>query len=454
MSEYADKLRKRLQTFVAEGTLTPSEAVGAENLFTRYHDHKPAPIDWAKVGSISDREWLYLEDLPKPLEGDIKMALRKVAILKLNGGLGTSMGCAGPKTEIKVKNSMSFLEIIIRQVHALNKAHGANIPLIFMNSFNTEKPTKELIATVDVSKDVNIICFNQAHFPRLDAATLMPYTTMASSCPAYYYPPGHGDVLRALLAEGIVDRLLSEGIEYIFISNGDNLGATLDLSIASYLCRPENKYEFIAEQTPKTLNDVKGGVLINYEGKIHLLETAQVPKEHMEDFCNIEKFTAFNVNNIWVSASGLKKLEGKSLDLDLIVNPKTVEGIKTIQLESAVGAGIALFHSRGLLVPRSRFVPVKKCSDLLIVQSDCYELDSMYNITCTGNVPIVEFDETLNKIQGYNHAFKCIPSIKNAKHIKMHGQICIGSNVQFQGCCELEGTMEKPISVENAVLGS
>ncbi len=42
--------------------------------------------------------------------------------------------------------------------------------------------------------------------------------------------------------------------------------------------------EFIMEVTDKTKADVKGGTLIDYEGTVRLLEIAQVPSEHVEDF--------------------------------------------------------------------------------------------------------------------------------------------------------------------------
>lgn len=102
--------------------------------------------------------------------------MQKVAVLKLNGGLGTSMGCTGPKTLIPVKNQMSFLEIIVRQVSSINTKYGISMPLLLMNSFNTEKDTKAALAQIHLDKPVDITCFNQAHFPRLDAETLLPCT--------------------------------------------------------------------------------------------------------------------------------------------------------------------------------------------------------------------------------------------------------------------------------------
>lgn len=464
-SAYQQALEARLSSLHARGFLTESEKLGALALFTRFHDHPPKPLDWSKVRPLPPEGFLRMEDLPRPSAAELQAALGKVAILRLNGGLGTSMGCTGPKTQIPVKQGMSFLEIIARQVHFLNRSHGVNIPLILMNSFNTDLPTKELLGRLDVSRELEIICFNQAHFPRLDAETLLPLDEelLPATAPAYYYPPGHGDALRALIAEGIVDTLAKRGVEWIFISNGDNLGAVLDPGILAKLCSPGFEFEFVSEQTPKSIRDVKGGVLIDYDGAVNLLETAQVPPEHMKDFCGVDTFPAFNINNLWVSVSALQRVQaqGLSIDLAIIRNPKNVELVggqkrPVIQLETAVGSGIGFFKSAGLLVPRSRFVPVKKTSDLLIVESDVYRLTPEYLLECsvpTESIPTVEFaaGSPLEKLQAYEQAFGNVPSLREARRISIAGDVVVGPGVTVRGEWVVsEGEVSRP---ENCVVG-
>ena len=58
------------------------------------------------------------------------------------------------------------------------------------------------------------------------------------------------------------------------------------------------------EVTDKTRADVKGGTLIDYEGKLRLLEIAQVPKDHIEEFKSVKKFKIFNTNNLWIKLDG------------------------------------------------------------------------------------------------------------------------------------------------------
>ena len=138
------------------------------------------------------------------------------------------------------------------------------------------------------------------------------------------------------------------------------------------------KHEFLMEVTNKTRADVKGGTLIQYDGKLRLLEVAQVPKEHEEDFKSIKKFDVFNTNNLWVNLHAIKRVvENNTLDMEVIVNTKALEGDKTIiQLETAVGAAMKCFdRSKGIKVSRSRFLPVKKSSDLLLIMSNLYKLN-------------------------------------------------------------------------------
>lgn len=73
-------------------------------------------------------------------------------------------------------------------------------------------------------------------------------------------------------------------------------------------------------------SDFQGGTLIQYEGKLRLLEIAQVPKAHVDEFKSVSKFKIFNTNNLWLSLAAIKRLqEQKAMDLEIIVNPKVSE---------------------------------------------------------------------------------------------------------------------------------
>ena len=101
--------------------------------------------------------------------------LNKLVVIKLNGGLGTSMGCKGPKSSIVVRDDLTFLEITIQQIESLNKTYDTNVPLILMNSFNTDLETNQIIKKYSRCQ-VPIFTFNQSKYPRICQDTMLPLT--------------------------------------------------------------------------------------------------------------------------------------------------------------------------------------------------------------------------------------------------------------------------------------
>lgn len=113
----------------------------------------------------------------------------------------------------------------------LNRTHGTNVPLVLMNSFNTHKTTQGILRKYQRENgSAQIEIFNQSRYPRIDKETLMPLPTDVNGSPEEWYPPGHGDVFPALVNSGLLDKFMGQGKEYVFVSNADNLGATVDLS--------------------------------------------------------------------------------------------------------------------------------------------------------------------------------------------------------------------------------
>ncbi|CAI5963585.1 unnamed protein product [Closterium sp. NIES-64] len=450
-------------------------------------------IQWDKIKSPTDQEVVPYDDLPEVPQDPavVKELLSKLAVMKLNGGLGTTMGCTGPKSanpslspQLRSRVDLS-LTVLSFSWQTLNGKYGSSVPLVLMDSFNTHDDTLK------------------SQYPRVVADDNTPWPAKGRKDKAAWYPPGHGDVFPALCNSGVLDQLLAEGIEYVFLANADNLGATVDLRILNFIV--QNNNEYCLEVTPKTLADVKGGTIINYDGKLQvptrsnpslhhplaappprcttpslhhplaapppcctLLEIAQVAPEHVSEFKSIEKFKIFNTNNIWLNLAAIKRLvESDALKLDIIPNPKVqtpapsppihptslplspypshvpaplplsfprpcpsppilptsllplplsfprpcpsppphfhspicrspsspipsspllschsyhsritspsrlceVDGVKVLQLETAAGAAMKFFdRAIGVNVPRSRFLPVKATSDLLLVQ--------------------------------------------------------------------------------------
>src|ERR1700760_2994863 len=86
-----------------------------------------------------------LDELPEPSRGQARDVLDRLVIVKLNGGLGTSMGLSGPKSLLEVKPGVSFLDVLARQVLALRKRHNARLPLVLMNSAVTRDSSLEAL---------------------------------------------------------------------------------------------------------------------------------------------------------------------------------------------------------------------------------------------------------------------------------------------------------------------
>ncbi|CAE7742840.1 UGP1, partial [Symbiodinium pilosum] len=169
----------------------------------------------------------------------------------------------------------------------------------------------------------------------------------------------------------------------MFVSNSDNLGATMDLRLLTYFA--DSGAPFLMEVAARTDADKKGGHLavMKSGGGLTLRESAQCPKEDEGAFQDVSKYTYFNTNNLWVHLGKLHELfekNGGALPLPVMKNDKTVDprdkkSTKVIQLETAMGAAISCFEgAQAIKIPRTRFAPVKKTDDLFALRSDAYTL--------------------------------------------------------------------------------
>lgn len=393
-------------------------------------------ICWENISSPNPSQIVSYSLLHKCPEQQKKELLGKLAVVKLNGGLGTTMGCNGPKSAIEVREGLTFLDLTVLQVEHLNRELDTDVPLILMNSFNTKSETERIVRKYKKHR-VDIRMFTQSRYPRIFKESLMPCAKCTGQT-SDWYPPGHGDIFESLENSNLLTELIDAGKEWIFVSNIDNLGATIDTAILKHL--DETKAEFVMEVTDKTKSDVKGGTIIDYNGGVRLLEIAQVSSDHVDDFKSIKKFKIFNTNNLWISLKAIKRLlKEQKLDLEIIPNGKTLEtGEKVIQLETAVGAAIKHFAgAHGINVPRSRFLPVKSTSDLFLITSDIYKLDKGQLVMSPARLfpvsPIVKLGDHFKKVQAYQSRFKGPPKILELDHLTVTGDVTFGYNVTLKG---------------------
>jgi len=407
-------------------------------VFASFLKQRGQVIDWNLIKPPPKGMVIPYADLGNaPDAATTTACLNKLVVLKLNGGLGTTMGCVGPKSAIEVHSRSSFLDLTVQQIEHLNKTHNSNVPLVLMNSFNTHAMTQKILRKYQNHK-IQIETFNQSRYPRIYKETLLPLPNDIDGSLNDWYPPGHGDVFPSLVNSGLLDKFLADGKEYLFISNVDNLGATVDLKIVKYLV--DSNDEYIMEVTDKTRADIKGGTLIEYEGKPKLLEIAQVPENKVDEFKSIKKFKIFNTNNLWVRLDAIKRLVDSNVlnEMDIIQNHKSVNGVGVIQLERAAGAAMQYFQkAQGINVPRSRFLPVKSCSDLFIVQSNLYSLSNgslvMNPARQFPTAPLVKLGEDFNKVENYKKRFKSIPNMLELDHLTVSGDVTFGAGVTLAG---------------------
>lgn len=317
-----------------------------------------------------------------PLEAQSE-AMRRTAVIKLNGGLGTSMGLEQAKTLLPVRDGKNFLDIIVSQVLAARERFEAPVPLVFMNSYRTDADTLDYLTRYpELSVEGLPLGFLQSQEPRLNAQTLEPIGDPVDAA-AQWCPPGHGDLYVSLQSTGVLDGLLQRGFRYVQVSNGDNLGATPDGEIAAWFAQSGSP--FAMEVSRRTANDRKGGHLAQRraDGALVLRESAQTPSADREAFEDIDRHRYFNTNTIWLNLELLKEtLDARNgvLGLPIIRNLKRVEpdgssAVEVIQIETAMGAAIEVFPgAQAVEVPRSRFLPVKTTNELLLLRSDLYRL--------------------------------------------------------------------------------
>jgi UTP--glucose-1-phosphate uridylyltransferase len=413
------------------------EMNGFYDLFVAYTESRDSEVVWDKVRLPDDemiKEYANIADVEAGEEASI---LSKLAVLKLNGGLGTSMGCEGPKSAIEVREDQTFLDLAVQQIEHLNKRYGANVELSLMNSFNTHEDTLKIIHKYE-SHQVTVNLFNQSRFPRFFKESKTPCPKAFNDDKSKWYPPGHGDLYESLYRSGLIDRFLAEGKEIIFVSNVDNLGANVDLKVAKHMLAAGN--EFVMEVTDKTRSDVKGGTLIYYEGKPRLLEIAQCPSDKVEEFKSIKKFKIFNTNNFWLNLRAVKRIveSGILKKMDVIINPKEENGRTVIQLERAAGAAIQFFQNAiGVNVPRSRFIPVKTTADLFVVQSNIYQVRDgtleMVPQRPYPSVPLVKLGSQFKKVSDFLGRFSGIPDAIELDHLTVSGDVRFGKGVVLKG---------------------
>jgi UTP--glucose-1-phosphate uridylyltransferase len=429
-----------------EASVSKMRREGVADAFIETFRHEYEQLAAGETGMLPESSIEPVEDVQELSElpsGDAP--LDQAVVVKLNGGLGTSMGMTRAKSLIEAKNGLTFLDVIARQVLEMD------VPLVLMNSFYTRDDSLAALPA-ELKSDLPLD-FVQDKEPKIRVDDLMP-VEWPDNPSLEWTPPGHGDLYIALLTSGMLEALLSRGRRYAFVSNSDNLGAVLDERVLGWMARSD--IPFVMEVTERTEADRKGGHLARRGDRFVLRETAQTPDEDLAALQDITRHRYVNTNNLWVDLQVLARVldeGGGVLGLPLIVNRKTVDpGDKStpevFQLETAMGAAIGVFDgAQPLRVPRRRFSPVKTTEDLLALRSDAYVLTDDARVELAparnGTPPVVDLDSEYYKLlRDFEARFAGgAPSLVDCVRLAVEGDVSFGRGVVVRGSVTVRGPL-------------
>jgi UTP--glucose-1-phosphate uridylyltransferase len=437
-----------------ELALEKMRADGAPDVAVQNFRHYYERLASGETGTIAEdeiepaRDIPSAADLPEPGE-EGRQALDRAVVIRLNGGLGTSMGMTEAKSLLEVKDGLTFLDVIALQVLKLRERHRIRLPLVLMHSFRTrEGSLKALERYPELKADVPLD-FVQGRVPKILEDSLEP-AEWPEDPELEWAPPGHGDLYTSLVTSGMLNELVDKDYEYAFVANSDNLGAVLEPRILAWFAREE--LPFAMEVLRRAESDRKGGHIAVRKGDgLVLRESAQTREEDEDAFQDIERHRYFNTNNLWINlkalAAVLEERDGV-LGLPMIVNRKTVDpgdpsSPAVYQLETAMGAAIDVFDGAAAIeVGRERFAPVKTTNDLLVVRSDAYVLTEDAEMRLVRDEPpVVDLDPAHYKlIRDFDaHLPAGPPSLKDCDRLTVRGDVVFGANVTIRGSVVIEG---------------
>jgi UTP--glucose-1-phosphate uridylyltransferase len=429
---------------------------GVHPLAVRVFSHYYQQLESGATGLVAETDIAPLESPPKLAgvavsAGEERNALDATVVIKLNGGLGTGMGMDRAKSLLPVRDDLTFLDVIVRQVTAARQASGARLPLLFLNSFRTRDDTLAALSRYDDLPTAGLpLDLLQNREPKLLVDDLTPVEWSADPS-LEWCPPGHGDLYTAVQASGVLATLLDAGLRYAFVSNADNLGATVDGRVAAWFA--QSGAPFANEVCRRTQADRKGGHLAirRRDGHLILRDSAQTAPEDEEAFADLNRHRYFNCNNLWIDLRALDdtlRAHDGVLDLPLIRNVKTVDPAdsaspKVVQIETAMGAAVEVFEgSQALEVERDRFLPVKSTNDLLAMRSDAYVLTDDGTLRLAEGreeAPYVDLDSDHYKLLAdFDAHFPAgPPSLRQAESLRVAGDWTFGRGVVVRGAAQV-----------------
>jgi len=285
--------------------------------------------------------------------GERALAAGEVGVVILAGGMATRFGGV-VKAAVPVTAGRSFLDLKIGDLRRAAAQRGAPLSAFVMTSFATHDRIGAQIAAERLDgPEARVECVPQSVSLRLTPegalfreadGTLSPYAT------------GHGDLSFALRASGALRRFREAGGKHLYVSNVDNLGATLEPAILGAHLRAGAAVT--AEVVRKERGD-RGGAAARLDGRPQIIEAFRFPADFDQD-----ALPHFNTNSFVLDAAAIDR----DFELTYFRVEKKVDGRTAVQFERLVGELTALLPTHFVEVPRGgpdgRFQPVKDPEEL------------------------------------------------------------------------------------------
>jgi len=369
-----EKLKKEIKkalinqpSWVHERAIQNAEKYAQGKLISKYESKDIKEIDEEdiiKPDLLTKEKKQELQDI-----GIKHLKNSKFAYFTMAGGISTSMGgCL--KAILKAKKNLTFLEIKLNHVRYMQKKHHCKIPFILMTNEETNESIQEFLKKENRLENIELITIIQPITVRFEEINHkkkkeLKVATLINGKKSYA-PGGHYDAF--ILLKEIKKTLKEKRIQTIYITNIDNLGATINPLLLGIHLKQESL--FTPEIAKKEIDD-KGGTFAKIKGKIQLLEGPMVPEDYNARFENTQINKYFNTNLIYMNTEILDKYEEINQEIPIFINKKTIQGKKMFGFEAAIALIFGTVKSKLIEVPRQeRFIPIKFLSDLWLLRSN------------------------------------------------------------------------------------
>ncbi len=285
--------------------------------------------------------------------GEKIMKSGELAFCTMAGGMATRMGGI-VKALAEVIPGHTFLQMRLAENRSASHAADRRVPLWLMTS---EATHDEIVAALkQENAPAHVAAFRQNLSLRLnpDGSLFRGDDGQPSE-----HATGHGDLVDALRRSKLLDAFVAGGGKYVWITNVDNLGASIDpVVLGQFAQAAERGFDVQCEVCRKEGD--KGGIPVHAEGKLQVLEEFRLPAGF-----DPAAVSVFNTNTFLVRAEPLLR---QPLTWTYFEVEKKVDGRPAIQFERLLQEITAQMRSTYLEVSRdgasSRFLPVKDFDEL------------------------------------------------------------------------------------------